>query len=65
MESHLSSPPLGELQDVILGRRLDLDTILHVLNAGFPGFVWLLLIHPQTELALNTRLTVSDIRHSP
>jgi hypothetical protein len=41
--------------------KLDLNKILHVFNVRSVVSLWLLLtVHPQTELAINTHLTVSS-----
>ena len=43
--------------------KLDLNSILHVFNVRSVGFTQISLIFPfQTELAVNTHVTVSDIR---
>ena len=42
----------------------DLNRILHIFNVRSVVFTWLSLIVPfQTELAMNTHVTVSGIRH--
>ena len=51
-------------KETIAAWRLDLNRILHIFNvrpaiAGWP----LLTAHSQTELAINTRLAVSDVHH--
>ena len=51
-------------KEKIAAWKLDLNWILHVFNVRLVTFTWLLLIAPfQTELSLNTHVTVSDIRH--
>lgn len=53
-------------KETIATWRLDLDRILLVFNVRSVISVWLLLLtaHSQTELAINTHVTVSDIRHN-
>jgi len=44
--------------------KLDLNRILHIFNVCPVIAVWpLLTTHSQTELAINTNLVVSDVRH--
>ena len=44
--------------------RSDLDRILHIFNVRSIVSIWLLLtIYSQTELARNTQVVVSDVRH--
>ena len=51
-------------KETIGGWKLDLNRILHVFNVRSVGFTWLSLTVPfQTELAINTHVTVSDIHH--
>ena len=51
-------------KEAIAAWRLDLNRILHVFNVRPIAFSPLLLtVHFQTELAINTHVTVSDIRH--
>jgi hypothetical protein len=51
-------------KEKITGWKSDLSKILLVFNVRFVVFVWLLLtVHSQTELAINTHVAVSDIRH--
>jgi hypothetical protein len=52
-------------KDTIATWRSDLARILLVFNVSSVVFGWpLLTIHSQTELAINTHVTVSDIRHN-
>ena len=49
---------------MIAGWKSDLNRILHIFNVRSVTPAWLSLIVPsQTELAVNTHVTVSDIRH--
>ena len=51
-------------KDKIGGWKLDLNRILHVFNVRSVVSVRLLLtLHFQTELAINTHVTVSEIHH--
>ena len=51
-------------KETIAGWRSDLNRILHVFNVRLVVFVWpLLTVRSQTELAMNTHVTVSEIRH--
>jgi hypothetical protein len=52
-------------KETIATWRSDLDRILLVFNVRSVVFMWLLLtVRFQTELAINTHITVSDIRHN-
>ena len=51
-------------KDTIATWQLDLGRILQVFNVRSVYFTWpTLIVHSKTELALNTHVTVSDIRH--
>ena len=51
-------------QGAIAAWRLDLNRILHIFNVRPAAFVWSSLTgRSQTELAINTNVVVSDIRH--
>jgi len=51
-------------KEKIAAWRLDLIRILHVFNVRYIASVWLLLTpHFQTELTINTHVTVSEIHH--
>ena len=51
-------------KETITAWRLDLNRILHVFNVSSFYFVLLsLIMSPQTELAVNTHVTVSEMRH--
>ena len=51
-------------KEAIAAWKLDLNRILHVFNVCSAASVWLLLIvYSQTELAMNTHVIVSDVRH--
>ena len=51
-------------KDTIAGWKSDLGGILQVFNVRSVDFTWsLLTASPQTELAMNTHVAVSDIRH--
>jgi len=44
--------------------RVDLNGVLHVFHVRFVTPVWpLLIVYLQTELAMNTHVVVSDVRH--
>ena len=51
-------------KDTIAGWKSDLGRILQVFNVRSVNFAWsLLIVSPQTELAMNTHVAISDIRH--
>ena len=51
-------------KETIAGWNSDLNRILHVFNVCSVVFTWLSLTVPlQTELAINTNVAVSDVRH--
>jgi len=51
-------------KETIAAWKLDLNRMLHVFNVRLTVSVWLsLTVHSQTELVVNTHVTVSDIRH--
>ena len=51
-------------KDTIAGWKLDLGRTLQVFNVRSVDFTWSsLIVPPQTELAVNTHVAVSDIRH--
>ena len=51
-------------KDTIAGWKSDLGRILQVFNVRSVNFAWsLLIVSPQTELAMNTHVAVSDIRY--
>ena len=51
-------------KETITAWKLDLNRILHIFNVSPVVAVWpLLIIHSQTELAINTNLVVSDVHH--
>ena len=51
-------------KETIATWKADLTRILHVFNVRAVAFTWPSLITPfQTELAMNTHVTVSGIRH--
>ena len=51
-------------KDTIAGWKSDLGRILQVFNVRSVNFAWsLLIVSPQTELAMNTHVAVYDIRH--
>ena len=50
--------------ETITAWKSNLNRILHVFNVRSVGFTWLSpTVPPQTELAMNTHVAVSDIRH--
>jgi len=51
-------------KEAIAAWRLDLNRILHVFNVrSVASARSLLTVHPQTELAINTNVAISDVRH--
>ena len=52
-------------KEAIPAWKLDLNSILHIFNVRSTIFIWLSLTNPlfQTELIMNTHVTVSDIHH--
>ena len=50
-------------KEAITAWKLDLNSILHIFNVCWIIFTWLSLTNPlsQTELIMNTHVTVSDI----